>query len=82
MVVVIIIMAETLINDADKYSAGPVLGIIIIIIIMLTNVNILSPVLALGIKLGCGTNDLNQYVSHFIVYWVSIIMINDHDHDD
>jgi len=29
-----------------------------------------SPVLALGIKLGCGTNDLNQYVSHLIVYWV------------
>jgi len=29
-----------------------------------------SPVLALGIKLGCGTNDLTQYVSHLIVYWV------------
>jgi len=29
-----------------------------------------SPVLALGIKLGCGTNDLTQYLSHFIVYWV------------
>merc|ERR1719266_2574128 len=29
-----------------------------------------SPVLALGIKLGCGTNDLSQYVSHLIVYWV------------
>jgi len=27
-------------------------------------------VLALGIKLGCGTNDLSQYVSHLIVYWV------------
>ena len=27
--------------------------------------------LALGIKLGCGTNDLSQYVSHLIVYWVS-----------
>ena len=27
--------------------------------------------LTLGIKLGCGTNDLSQYVSHLIVYWVS-----------
>ena len=34
-------------------------------------INQFSPVLALGIKLGCGTNDLNQYVSHLIVYWVS-----------
>ena len=35
----------------------------------------LSPVLALGIKLGCGTNDLTQYVSHLIVYWVSLMTI-------
>ena len=31
--------------------------------------------LALGIKLGCGTNDLTQYVSHLIVYWVSLMTI-------
>ena len=31
--------------------------------------------LALGIKLGCGTNDLTQYVSHLIVYWVSLMLI-------
>ena len=48
---------------------------IIIIIIMLTNINVLSPVLALGIKLGCGTNDSTQYVSHLVVYWVSLIMM-------
>ena len=38
-------------------------------------INFHSPVLALGIKLGCGTNDLNQYVSHLIVYWVSLMMV-------
>ena len=42
---------------------------------MLTNINVLSPVLALGIKLGCGTNDSTQYVSHLIVYWVSMMMM-------
>ena len=49
---------------------------------MLTNINVLSPVLALGIKLGCGTNDLTQYLSHFIVYWVSPIYHYNDDDDD
>ena len=48
---------------------------IIIVIIMLKNIDVLRPVLALGIKLGCGTNDSTQYVSHLIVYWVSMMMM-------
>ena len=30
-----------------------------------------SPVLAFGIKIGCGSNDITQYLTHFLVYWVS-----------
>lgn len=29
-----------------------------------------NPTLAVGIKLGCGTNDTTQYLTHLAVYWV------------